>query len=81
MVNLGQRFGGCPNHVRQHVDVLLGENEGVVHRVVRLALSADCLGFAYALCLCGGTLGLAFDFGRVCVRVGGGLGGLSLLLA
>lgn len=81
VVNLGKRFGGGSNHVGENLNVLLGENEGVVHRVVRLALSADCLGFAHALGLCGGTFSLALDLGRVRVRVGGGLGGLSLLLA
>lgn len=81
VVNLGERFGGGPNHVGENLNVLLGEDVRVVHRIVGSALGADCLGFAYTLGLCGGTLGLAFDFGRVGVRVGGGLGGLSLLLA
>lgn len=81
VVNLGERFGGGSNHVGENLNVLLGEDVRVVHRIVGSALGADCLGFAHTLRLCGGTLGLAFDFVRVCVRVGGGLGGLSLLLA
>ena len=80
VVNLGERFGGGSNHVGENLNVLLGEDVRVVHRIVGSALGADCLGFAYTLRLCGGTLGLAFDFGRVCVRVGCGLDGLSLLL-